>query len=174
MCQASDVALGIFDLLCGVRDLFFFFSAMACEVLVAACGIQFPEQGSSPGPLPWECGVLATEPPGKPQEVEYIIYRNSRETWALPSFPEIQLFHTDQHNHCWGPIHESRRELAVRGPRLWTRWRPLGVLRVQSSIKFLFINNYKIKIMLNYKTKVNTYTPNSKPFIFLIILSVKF
>ena len=26
---------------------------------------QFPDQGSNPGPLPWECGVLATGPPGK-------------------------------------------------------------------------------------------------------------
>ena len=30
-----------------------------------ACGIQFPDQGSNPGPLPWERGVLSTAPPGK-------------------------------------------------------------------------------------------------------------
>ena len=30
----------------------------------AACGI-FPDQGSNPGPLPWELGVLTTGPPGK-------------------------------------------------------------------------------------------------------------
>ena len=35
---------------------------------------------------------------------------------------------------------------------------------MQNSIKFLFINNYKIKIMLNYKTKVNMYTANLKHF----------
>ena len=29
-----------------------------------ACGIQFPNQGSNPGPPRWECGVLATAPPG--------------------------------------------------------------------------------------------------------------
>ena len=32
---------------------------------VEACRIYFPDQGWSPGPLPWEHGVLATEPPGK-------------------------------------------------------------------------------------------------------------
>ena len=37
----------------------------ACELLVAVCGIWFPGQGSNPGPLHWECRVLATGPPGK-------------------------------------------------------------------------------------------------------------
>ena len=35
------------------------------EFLVAACGILFPGQGLNLGPLHWECGVLATAPPGK-------------------------------------------------------------------------------------------------------------
>ena len=35
------------------------------DVLVAACGIWFPGQGWNLGPLPWECGVLATGSPGK-------------------------------------------------------------------------------------------------------------
>ena len=34
-------------------------------VLVAACGIWFPDQGSNPGPLHWELGALAPGPPGK-------------------------------------------------------------------------------------------------------------
>ena len=34
-------------------------------ILVAVCGIQFPDQGSNPGPLHWEHRVLATGPPGK-------------------------------------------------------------------------------------------------------------
>ena len=38
------MARGIFS--CGMRDL-------------------FPDQGSNPGPLHWECGVLTTGPPGK-------------------------------------------------------------------------------------------------------------
>ena len=37
----------------------------ACKLLVAACGISFPHQGSNPGPLHWECRVLATGSPGK-------------------------------------------------------------------------------------------------------------
>ena len=40
-------------------------SVVACKLLVVACGIQFPDQGSNPGPLHWERGVLATGPPGK-------------------------------------------------------------------------------------------------------------
>ena len=51
---------------------FFFFKlrhtgslVAACKLLVAACGIEFPDQGSNPGPLHWEHGVLATGPPGK-------------------------------------------------------------------------------------------------------------
>ena len=35
------------------------------ESLGAACGIQFPVQGSNLGPLHWEVRVLATGPPGK-------------------------------------------------------------------------------------------------------------
>ena len=38
---------------------------VACEPLVAACGIQFPNQGSNLGALHWERGVFATGPPGK-------------------------------------------------------------------------------------------------------------
>ena len=33
--------------------------------LVAACGIEFPDQGLNPRPLHWELGALATGPPGK-------------------------------------------------------------------------------------------------------------
>ena len=38
---------------------------VACGLLVEACGIQFPNQGSNLGPLHQEYGVLATGPPGK-------------------------------------------------------------------------------------------------------------
>ena len=37
-------------------------------LLVAACGLKFPDQGSNLGPLHWECGVLSTGPPGKSLE----------------------------------------------------------------------------------------------------------
>ena len=34
-----------------------------CELLVAVCGIYFPDQGSNPRPLHWELGVVTPEPP---------------------------------------------------------------------------------------------------------------
>ena len=37
--------------------------------LVAACGIQFPDKGLNMDLLHWKHGVLATEPPGKSQEI---------------------------------------------------------------------------------------------------------
>ena len=37
----------------------------ACELLVAAYGIKFPDQGSNPGPMHWECRVLASRLLGK-------------------------------------------------------------------------------------------------------------
>ena len=40
-------------------------------VLVAACGIYFPDEGSNPGPLHWEHGVLTAGPPRKSQESIY-------------------------------------------------------------------------------------------------------
>ena len=42
---------------------------VACELLVAACGIYFPNQGLNLGPLHWECRVLATGPPGKSPQI---------------------------------------------------------------------------------------------------------
>ena len=38
---------------------------MAFELLVAAPGIYFPDQGWNPGSQHWERGVSATGPPGK-------------------------------------------------------------------------------------------------------------
>ena len=40
-------------------------------VLVAACGIYFPDQESNSGPLHWELRVLAPEPPGKSLQVTF-------------------------------------------------------------------------------------------------------
>ena len=39
--------------------------AAACKLLVMSYGILFPDQGSNPGPLHWDHGILATQPPGK-------------------------------------------------------------------------------------------------------------
>ena len=53
--QAPEHRLGIF---------FFLFS---CSMPTLSCGVQdlAPRLGIKPGPLPWECRVLATGPPGK-------------------------------------------------------------------------------------------------------------
>ena len=61
------VACGVFQLRhSGIFQLWHAGSLVAArELLAAACGIQFPDQGSNPGPLHWECRVLATGPPGK-------------------------------------------------------------------------------------------------------------
>ena len=37
-----------------------------CRVLVAACGIQCPDQGWNPGPVHWEFGVFALDHQGSP------------------------------------------------------------------------------------------------------------
>ena len=44
------------------------FLVESCKPLVAACGIQFPDQGSNPGLLCWESNVLATGPQGESQK----------------------------------------------------------------------------------------------------------
>ena len=38
---------------------------MACELLIAVCGVQLPDQVLNLGPLNWGRGVLATGAPGK-------------------------------------------------------------------------------------------------------------
>ena len=49
------------DLRCHMWDLL----VVACRIFVAACEVQFPDQGQNTGPLHWEHGVLTTGPPGK-------------------------------------------------------------------------------------------------------------
>ena len=58
--QVLVAACGIFS--CGVQGLQL---QLANSQLRHACGIQFRDQGSNPGPLHLECGVLTTGPPGK-------------------------------------------------------------------------------------------------------------
>ena len=57
----------IFDLSCGMRDI----SVKACKLLVAACAVYFPDKGSNPSPLHWECRILTTGPPGRSQETGF-------------------------------------------------------------------------------------------------------
>ena len=49
--------------------------AAAFKHLVAACGIQFPDEGSNPGPLHWKGRVSATGPPGK---CPYSVFEKTR------------------------------------------------------------------------------------------------
>ena len=63
---ALGLNCGTQDLHCGMRDLFFSYGMR--DLLVVACGIQFPDQGWNLGPPHWECGVLTTGPPRKSQE----------------------------------------------------------------------------------------------------------
>ena len=58
--------LAVPSLSCGTQDLFSFFFLMQCVgSLVVACGIWFLNQELNTGPLHYDCGVLATGPPGK-------------------------------------------------------------------------------------------------------------
>ena len=50
------------------------------QLLVVACGVSFPDQGSNPGPLHWECRVLTTGPPGKSLHGIFI-NRTDRDMW---------------------------------------------------------------------------------------------
>ena len=56
---------------CAFKKYIFMYLAVPClscgswDLLVAACGIQFSNQGSNLGPLHWERGVLTTGPPRK-------------------------------------------------------------------------------------------------------------
>ena len=56
-----------------------------CQVLVAAHGIQFPDQGLNPSPLHWELGVLATGPPGKSL---FLYFFKSRALQSISSAPK--------------------------------------------------------------------------------------
>ena len=81
---APGLSCGTWDLRCGMRDFQLRhagFLLAACRLfsgsmrtlscgmwtsqLQHVCRIQFPDQGSNPGPLHWEHGVLPTGPPGK-------------------------------------------------------------------------------------------------------------
>ena len=61
-----DLSMSIHTVL---SQSFFFFLLMFIylAVLGLSSGMQdlVPDQGSNPGPLHWECGVLTTGPPGK-------------------------------------------------------------------------------------------------------------
>ena len=64
---------------------------------VAAYGIEFPDQGSNPGPLHWQLGVLATEPPGKSlEEGSYLLLSNAEKFHGLFLLPHGCRDHGEQ------------------------------------------------------------------------------
>ena len=58
-------------------------------LLQHACRIQFPDQGSNPGPLHWERGVLTTVPPGKSHGISNTITHLKNKL----NCPQISLRH---------------------------------------------------------------------------------
>ena len=51
---------------------------VVCKLLVVACGIQFPDQGSNPSRQHQEFRVLATEPPWKYQQSLLKFYQKNK------------------------------------------------------------------------------------------------
>ena len=92
--EGDSVFFLIFIYLFGCTGSQLWFSESLIEtytLLVVACGTQFPDQGSNPGPLHWEHGVLATTPPGKstealPQSLQWPFF----ETMLIPQFTECK------------------------------------------------------------------------------------
>ena len=70
--------------------------AVVCKRLVVACGIRFPGQGSNPGPLHWECRVLAIGPPEVPK-LHSSISDSSAKKDGILIFVQI-LFHFSNHS----------------------------------------------------------------------------
>ena len=60
-----------------------------CELKIAACGIEFPEQGSHPDPLHWEHGVAASGPPGKSLPLLSRVIINLLLCLKAPKFPSL-------------------------------------------------------------------------------------
>ena len=53
-----------------IFHILFNYLSRLCQVLVVACGIQFPDQESNPRPLHQELRVLPTGLPGKSEQVD--------------------------------------------------------------------------------------------------------
>ena len=62
---------------------------MAYELLVAAHGTQFPDQGSNPDAVCWECGVLAMGTPGRSLHVFLIC--SQRDVTSASSYSTVWI-----------------------------------------------------------------------------------
>ena len=65
---------------CHVDAFIFYLFIWLHQVLVAAYGIWFPDQGLNLGPLHWEPGVLATGPPGKSRQHQ--VFSTQTSLWS--------------------------------------------------------------------------------------------
>ena len=92
---------------CGTRDLRSLWwcagsLVVVCKPSVAACGIQFPDQGLDLGPLHWECGVIAIGPPEKSRDdYRFTCFCKKQHRdflYTFPSFPQWYHFAELQYN----------------------------------------------------------------------------
>ena len=67
--------------------------------LVVACGILFPDQVSNPGPLHWQCGVLAG-PPGTSHSSHSLLLLSSKQTLIESQFSVIKRIEVTLGIHC--------------------------------------------------------------------------
>ena len=100
LCRVLVAAHGIFSW--GMQDLL----AVSYE-LVEPCGIQFPDQGSNPGPLLCEPGVLATGPPG--ESWKWVLMA----TWELIYPTSYPLWNVKEEGTGSGSHPDTRPEAAV-------------------------------------------------------------
>ena len=97
--------LRVLVIACGIFNLCFSMQAL----LDAACGIQFPDQGSNPGPRHWQHGVLATGPPGKSLTLHFESILQAKPPLAQRSLQfqsgtksnQSQYFQTSACLACW-------------------------------------------------------------------------
>ena len=83
-------------------------AVVACNRLVAACGFSFPDQGSNPWCLHWKCGVLATGPQGKYQDVLILV--------LLPHYlhPAAKGIHFKRQLDCITPLIKTSKLIIIR------------------------------------------------------------
>ena len=96
----SNIYLAAPGLSCGTRDLFFLI--VACELLVKACGIQFPDHGSDSGPSALGVGSLS--------------HWTTREVPPVMYFLIFVLFPNPEHDDR---VSFPQRRKKGRGPFRW-------------------------------------------------------
>ena len=76
------------------------------RVLIAACGISFPNQESNLGPLHWDHGsVIATEPPGNSPHINFRMTLSILQNTTWGDFYWDLIKSTDPFRKSWHLIH---------------------------------------------------------------------